>query len=140
MEIKVFWKSGEGCARVDSHQVPEYVGRTQTHTDEDGKVDTTECDASLVLDVVESLSVTPEEGAVLSRRLSISPMASKLIDRSPMPGNVKVRIVSPGDLDRVERIEADGEQVWPELEEEDVSEDLGKLQEVVSQLTGRGDL
>lgn len=123
MEVKVYYRSDEGLARVVSHRIPDYNGmvRTESVGGNEGKaVDATVNDVDFVSDVIETFEVR-EDGAFLTRRVLYDRYADESIGPARLPnrGYQSVCIVSGKHLDGVDRIEVDGTVVWPEEEAED---------------------
>ena len=137
MEVKVYYKCKEGAAAVESHRIPEFVGRTMTETTREGAgIDVTKTDVDLVAAIVESLQVSPGGGAVLARRVVFDPSVARMAGQKPPSGEQRVLVVRPERMGGVERIAVDGEVVWPEeaVEATDLAGQAERLEAMARQL------
>lgn len=130
MEVKIYYPNG-----LDSHMIPPYVGSVSTQTDEKAVTDTTLSESDNVAEIVERVRVT-ENGVFLERYKRVIAPDDAYAKRGVFytNGSKSMCIVDKKRMPSVLRVCVDGEQIWPEIEEEDISEDLVKLQEVVGQL------
>ncbi|MDO4797217.1 MAG: hypothetical protein Q4A01_04255 [Coriobacteriales bacterium] len=117
MEVKIIYKDkGNGDALyIESHEIPEYAGRTMTETRGEGAgIDVTQGDIDLVADVVQSLHVSRAKGVYLSRHVVFGERARRMAGAQPPSGEQRVLVVRPERMADVERVVLDGETVWPE--------------------------
>lgn len=139
MEVKLFFDDGDGGVRVESHKMPEWVGRTVTRSrGSDGRVDVTTSEADLVGDVVETLRVG-DGGITLTRRVMVSERSRIVYGaEAPEGSSCTLRLLAAERMRDLTRVTADGETVWPAEESEAVEDPavaaLGKVSSQIDQL------
>lgn len=136
MEVKIYWKSEDGVVRIDSHQIPQYVGDVATQTDEKALRDTTENENDKIADIVERV-VVGNRGVYLERYKRIIAPDDQFVKRGTFitNGSKGNCLVASKDMKNVTRVTVDDEQVWPEVEVGDPADELehivGALREIV---------
>ena len=131
MEVKIYYGDGD----VESHTMPEYCGRSITRTEgADERTDVTTSDLDHVLDVVERLHVSEDDGVVLVRTTRVDDCARFYGAADvPKPTTKKILLLSARHMPEVEKVTCDGEAIWP-TELTGIEGEIDQLERMVEQL------
>lgn len=135
MEVKIYRNDADGTIRIDSHQIPQYVGDVATQTDEKALRDTTENENDKIADIVERV-VVGRHGVYLERYKRILSPDDQFVKKGTFITNGTKGMCLVADMSSVTRVTVDDEQVWPEVEAGDPGEELehivNALREIVA--------
>jgi len=128
MEIKVYFNDG----LIESHTIPEYAGKVFCDTDEKRHRDVTTSNADDIADIFERVRAN-DEGVLFERAINIRSSHDAWVQEGIRyaNGTKGMYVVPKQRMQDVRRVCVDGEQVWPEPEDEDIAAAIERLERVM---------